>query len=66
MQRNGGGGGQDRETLLEFPEPVLIIFPSISPEEKVSFRFILMYLLAEQSSLVCKCELSDRCDKKFH
>lgn len=31
-----------------------------------SFYFILMYLLAEQSSLVCKCELSDRCDKKFN
>lgn len=26
------------------------------------FLFILLYLLAEQSSLVCKCELSDRCE----
>lgn len=43
-------------------------FPSTSLDKtgKCSFYFILMYLLAEQSSLVCKCELSDRCDKKFN
>lgn len=42
--------------------------PSASPDTGVKdfLYFSLTYLLAEQSFLVCKCELSDRCDKMFN